>query len=424
MKILIKQILFSLLVLILVSCGSNQTDTADNQLSIGIASSTKSAAFGKPISSAEIAVMSEKLGSYFNGRYASNPEALMGEQTKANDGATIAPKMAASNVATAVYRFFNTNTGAHFFTMSIAERDYVKATYPFFSYEGTSFFAYPDADPTLSPVYRFFNKVTGTHFFTISSAEKDHVIATWPAIYAYEGIAWHASNTAQTGWVPVYRFFNTKIGTHFYTTSAAERDSVIATLSWYSYEGIAYYVRQDAPAPNTGFGLVPNAGGGSYDKTECVKDYTTGLVWEGKPALGWRTEYFTNYTSTTELQKVIGGSAFLPKVTYPSQSDIDASTNSGGFKNAVNSISLCGFNDWRLPTTIELKSLVLIDTNNRWAQIDLYWFPYTKAVEYWTSITSSRGYVAGEYSELVYFYYGTQGYQLRENQNQVRLVRP
>jgi Repeat of unknown function (DUF5648) len=224
------------LALLLVSCGSNQTDTADNQLSTGIASSTKSAAFDKPASPAEIAVMSEKLGSYFNGRYASNPELLIGEKAAAKGSNINALAIAASNAPKDVFRFFNTKTGAHFFTMSVAERDYVKNTFPFFSYEGSAFFAYPASDPSLSPVYRFFNKITGTHFFTISLVEKNYVIATWPEIFNYEGIAWHASAASGSGFVPVYRFFNTKTGTHFYSTSSVERDQIIATLSWYSFE--------------------------------------------------------------------------------------------------------------------------------------------------------------------------------------------
>ena len=36
------------------------------------------------------------------------------------------------------------------------------------------------------------------------------------------------------------------------------------------------------------YSLVPNSGGGTYDKTECVKDNITGLMWEGKPASGTR----------------------------------------------------------------------------------------------------------------------------------------
>lgn len=42
-----------------------------------------------------------------------------------------------------------------------------------------------------SPVYRFYNTQTGTHFFTISEAEKDYVIVTYPQ-FTFEGIAWYA----------------------------------------------------------------------------------------------------------------------------------------------------------------------------------------------------------------------------------------
>lgn len=423
-----KKVIASLFVVILTSCGSNQTDVTDKQLSSGISPSTKSAEFGQPASSDAVAALSKELGSYFNGQYASNPQALMGAQATAGKQLVVAQAVATSNVAKEVFRFYNTNTGSHFFTMSVAERDYIQNTFPFFSYEGSKFFAYTDADPALSPVYRFYNKVTGTHFYTVNAAEKDHVIATWPTIFNYEGVAWYASAVSTLSGaylVPIYRFFNAHTGTHFYTASAAEKNHIIATWNWFSFEGIAYYALQNAPVitPTSGFGLVSNLSGGSYDKTECVKDYKTGLVWEGKPASGWRTEYFTNYTSAIELQKLIGN-AFNGNVIYPTQSEIDVSTNSIGFKNNVNSINLCGFNDWRLPTTTELMSLVLIDPNNSWAQIDLNWFPNTSALSYWTSTTSPRGYIASEVSELVKFDYGTQGYQYRDSWFKVRLVRP
>lgn len=382
----VQKILITLFVTILVACGSNQTDLTETQLKTGISVSTKSGEFGKAASAEEIKAMSKELSSYFNGQHASNPEALMGEQTKANGGATESPKMAATNVATAVYRFFNTNTGAHFFTMSIAERDHVKATYPFFTYEGTAFFAYPEADPTLSPVYRFFNKVTGTHFFTISSAEKDHVIATWPAIFNYEGIAWHASNTAQTGWVPVYRFFNTKIGTHFYTTSAAERDDVIATFSWYSYEGIAYYVRQDDQA----FELVSNGTGGFFDKTECVRDKTTGLIWQGQTPAGTglraNNQYKTNFTSTTALQKN-GDFDFVNgvfTVVAPTQAEVETVANSVGFTNAINASNLCGSTAWRMPTKDELLTIF---KPNTYPAFDAVWFANTNTAGVYMSST-------------------------------------
>jgi hypothetical protein len=253
--------------------------------------------------------------------------------------------------------------------------------------------------------------VTGTHFFTISSAEKDHVIATWPAIYAYEGIAWHANTTQSAGWVPVYRFFNTKTGTHFYTTSAAERDNVIDTLSWYSYEGIAYYVRQDAPK----YELVSNGSGGYYDKTECVKDLKTGLIWEGKPTGGVRmnSNRYTNFDSTTTLQKY---NVALGAFVAPTQGDIDASTNSIGYKNSVNASSLCGATNWRLPSKDEL--LTIVNSANS-PVYDTLWFPntadgtgnYPSSSFYWSSTPTTSASIA----MYVNFIYGnassdTRGY--------------
>lgn len=243
MNKVLKKVITSLFVVFLISCGSNQTDVADKKLSTGISQATKSTEFGKPGSSEAVLALSKDLAGYFNGQYASNPQALMGAQAAASKQLVAAQAVATTNVAKDVFRFYNTNTGTHFFTMSVAERDYIQNTYPFFAYEGSVFFAYTDADPALSPVYRFYNKITGTHFYTVNAAEKDHVIATWPTIFNYEGIAWYASTVSGTDLVPVYRFFNTHTGTHFYTASATEKDHIIATWDWFSFEGIAYYVK-------------------------------------------------------------------------------------------------------------------------------------------------------------------------------------
>jgi hypothetical protein len=61
-------------------------------------------------------------------------------------------------------------------------------------------------------------------------------------VYQYEEIGWYAYANNAVGTVPLYRFFNTSNGVHFYTISTAERDSVIANLKQFNYEGIAYYV--------------------------------------------------------------------------------------------------------------------------------------------------------------------------------------
>jgi hypothetical protein len=90
-------------------------------------------------------------------------------------------------------------------------------------------FAQPDM-----PVYRFYNQGTGTHFYTSSYEEMLNVQAKWPTIFTYEGIAFYTMNQevvtpeAIYGLVPLYRFYNVKNKSHFYTISPEERDAVKA----------------------------------------------------------------------------------------------------------------------------------------------------------------------------------------------------
>ncbi len=157
-----------------------------------------------------------------------------------------------------VYRFYNRNSGAHFYTASATERDRVIATIPALTYEGQAFQASSTADSALSPVYRFFNGQTGVHFYTISQSERDHIIATLPQ-FTYEGVAYHARTAAGTGFRPLYRFYVANRGFHFFTTSSSEAGQVIATLPQYRYEGVAYYVLGQAdPQPPAGVGYQGN----------------------------------------------------------------------------------------------------------------------------------------------------------------------
>ena len=93
-----------------------------------------------------------------------------------------------------------------------------------------------------TPLYRFYNKKNGSHFYTASEAEKNRVLANLSATYTYDGVAYNVSATQVAGSTPVYRFYNKKNGSHFYTASEAEKNSVLATLSsTYSLDGIAFY---------------------------------------------------------------------------------------------------------------------------------------------------------------------------------------
>lgn len=141
---------------------------------------------------------------------------------------------------TAVYRFYNSKTGAHFYTASAAERDFVVQTYPEFTYENVAFYAYADSSSAKDPVFRLYNATSRAHFYSGSVAERDFVIANYPA-FKYEVVSWYAQTGAGNGSSPIYRFYNGKTGAHFYTISAAERDFVIQVHRDFQYEGPMYY---------------------------------------------------------------------------------------------------------------------------------------------------------------------------------------
>lgn len=141
-----------------------------------------------------------------------------------------------------IYRFYNTLTGTHFYTASVDEKNSVVRTLPQFNYEGVAFKGARSVSASgVLPVYRFYNSVTGTHFYTISEAERASIQARIPS-FRFEGGAYNAYATNIAGTKALYRFYNTKTGTHFYTTSEAEKQNVQSTLPHYAYEGIAYYV--------------------------------------------------------------------------------------------------------------------------------------------------------------------------------------
>lgn len=141
-----------------------------------------------------------------------------------------------------VYRFYNRNNGSHFYTASESEKDNVLNTLSnVYTLDGVAYSVNLGNSANSSPLYRFYNKRNGSHFYTASVSEKDSVIANLAATYAYDGPAYKVCKTAST--TTVWRFFNKKNGSHFYTASPAEKNNVINTLgATYALDGPAFYV--------------------------------------------------------------------------------------------------------------------------------------------------------------------------------------
>lgn len=96
-------------------------------------------------------------------------------------------------------------------------------------------------------VFRFYNTVTRAHFYTTNEAEKNNVLLSAP-YFSYDGAVFTASGTQTAGLSPVYRFFNRQTGVHFYTISEAEKNNVLTTLPQFQLEGPAYFASQVAGA--------------------------------------------------------------------------------------------------------------------------------------------------------------------------------
>lgn len=145
-----------------------------------------------------------------------------------------------------VYRFYNLKNGSHFYTASEVERDIVIDRWPdVYEYEGAAYSINTANPNNNAPLWRFYNNINGTHFYTASVQERDAVRAKWPDIFTDEGPGYNVCATGVPGALPMYRFYNRQIGSHFYTISAQERDTVIRQwMNVYNYEGTAYWIAQ------------------------------------------------------------------------------------------------------------------------------------------------------------------------------------
>ncbi|CTQ67442.1 hypothetical protein [Roseibium alexandrii] len=149
--------------------------------------------------------------------------------------------LALSNLAGpegAVYRFFNSESGSHFYTTSVEERDDIVANLPHLLLEGPVFIT----EGLGTALHRFYNTLTDAHFFTTAEEEKAYVEASFPQ-FAYEGVAMYvytdATGSSDQG---VFRLYNEQTGKHLFTASQAEADNVQNVLGWKLESSNAFYV--------------------------------------------------------------------------------------------------------------------------------------------------------------------------------------
>ncbi|PCR94486.1 hypothetical protein CP336_21600 [Pseudomonas fluorescens] len=136
--------------------------------------------------------------------------------------------------------------------------------------------------------------------------------------------------------------------------------------------------------------------------SSCVRDRVSGLVWEGKPDSG-RPAFIRRPIGPPDLGYSSLVNTYGPhnQPTPGSRANTDAYSYYGdgrpgdamAYVAQVNTMRLCGFTDWRLPTVAELQGLigmdelinVLADKRPAEAAVDVQWFPNTVSGNYMTS---------------------------------------
>jgi hypothetical protein len=99
-------------------------------------------------------------------------------------------------------------------------------------------------DLALAPVYRFWSSRVNGHFYTIDEEEKNAIIANYSDVWAYEGVAFYAypPGSQPVGSKPVYRFWSSRFGRHFYSIDESEKDALLnSPPDLWAFEGAAWY---------------------------------------------------------------------------------------------------------------------------------------------------------------------------------------
>lgn len=155
--------------------------------------------------------------------------------TNAPEGIALAP----------LYRFHRKDNNSHFFTAVEAEKEAVltNLSNDIWTLEGISHHVILSQPQGALPVYRLFNRRTGSHFYTLTVSERDQVLTQLGHIFSLEGVAFFAFSGAVQGAQPVYRFYAAPTGSHFFTISEAEKDWIIANIptSRLEFEGVAWW---------------------------------------------------------------------------------------------------------------------------------------------------------------------------------------
>ena len=151
----------------------------------------------------------------------------------------------------------------------------------------------------------------------------------------------------------------------------------------------------------------------------CVRDNVTGLIWEVKTADdGLRDQKWT-YSWYDSVHNYGGYSSYGSNCKTSGRCDTEK------YVADVNAAALCGFSDWRMPTTNELQGIVHFGRTD--PAIDPTFFPNTPSSIFWSGSPGveweGAWHVEFSGGQVSYVYYYNTYTPYRRDGHSVRLVR-
>lgn len=156
-----------------------------------------------------------------------------------------------ASTAVRFHRLFNITANTHFFTSNQAEAEFAiraglrdETT----GRAGISVATTSAADRT--PLYRLYNLQTGTHYYTTNAAERESLVALVPpppgpdtrtSGWRFEGEVGFVFPNATANTALVQRLYNTASGTHLFTENASVATSVLLLPGWERHSPLAYF---------------------------------------------------------------------------------------------------------------------------------------------------------------------------------------
>lgn len=178
-----------------------------------------------------------------------NLDTSIGKSNFSSQRIYIAPEYNAVNLKENYEDFDIDSVMYNVFTPSTVEMDYDEGILSNIQSNGAQYNYYVDGSNTGPILYvqvlkadvlnRLYNPNSGEHFYTKDIEEKDVLVGLG---WQDEGIGWTSPVESSK---PVYRLYNPNAGDHHYTMNSAERD-ILVTYGW-KYEGIGWYSYTGSP---------------------------------------------------------------------------------------------------------------------------------------------------------------------------------